>query len=90
MDRKQRVADSFKERSSLPNVQALLMGLISKGVSPKENKRDSFSTYQQYDTVCLGIVDGKTKFLDVIAGFPGSMHDSWFSGSTKHRNQQPD
>ena len=41
--------------------------------APKENKKDFFSRYQQYDIVCEGLVDGNTKFLDIVAGFPGSM-----------------
>ena len=68
--------NSFKSRSEMPNVLGAIDGTHIKIRAPKENKRDYFSRYHQYDVVCQGIVDGNTKFIDLVAGFPGSMHDS--------------
>ena len=73
---KVRIINAFKERSKMPNVLGAIDGTHIKIRASKENKRDYFSRYHQYDVICQGIVDSKTKFIDVVAGFPGSMHDS--------------
>ena len=83
---KQRVIDSFKERSSLPNVLGAIDGMHIKIRIPIENREEYFSEYQQYDIVCQGIVDGNTKFIHVVAGFPGSMQDSQVLRNTEISN----
>lgn len=37
---------------------------------------DYFSRYQQHDAIVQGVVNGTGKFIDAVAGFPGSAHDA--------------
>ena len=43
--------------------------------APKESAVNYFSRYQQHDVAVQGIVDGRKIFMDIAAGFPGSLHD---------------
>ena len=43
---------------------------------PKESGPDYFSLLQQHNVVVQANTDWEKRFLDVAAGFPGSMHDS--------------
>ena len=83
LQEKKNSIDSFAGRSSLPNVIAAIDGTHIRIKAPKENQEDYFSRYHQYDVVCQGVVDGHTRFLDIVAGFPGSMHDSRVLRNTK-------
>ena len=44
--------------------------------APKESAVDYFSRYQQHDVTVQGIVDGRKIFMDITAGFPGSLYDA--------------
>ena len=44
--------------------------------TPKESGLDYFSRLQQHDVVVQAVADGEKQFLNVTAGFPGSMHNS--------------
>ena len=44
--------------------------------APKESAVDHFSRYQQHDVAVQGIVGGRKIFMDIAAGFPGSLHDA--------------
>ena len=44
--------------------------------TPKESGPNYFSRLQQHDVVVQAVANGEKRFLDVAAGFPGSMHDS--------------
>ena len=39
-------------------------------------KSHYFSRFQRYDIIVQAVADGKRRFLDVAAGFPGSLHDA--------------
>ena len=67
---------TFAELSDLPNIAGAIDGTHVKIRAPKESAIDYFSRYQQHDVAVQGIVDGRKIFLDVAAGFPGSMHDA--------------
>eukprot|EP00794_Sanderia_malayensis_P006745 gene6745-7505_t len=75
LEEKPNAIATFRGRSSMPNVLGDIDGMHIKIRAPRENKKDFYSRYQQYDVVCQGIVDGNMKFLDIVAGFPSSMHD---------------
>ena len=68
--------ESFQMWSALPNVVGAIDGTHVKIKTPVENGPDYFSRYQDHDIVVQGIVDGTMTFLDVEAGYPGSMHDA--------------
>ena len=61
---------------ALPNVVGAIDGTRIKIKTPVENGPDYFSRYQDHDIVVQGVVDGNSVFLDVEAGYPGSMHDA--------------
>ena len=44
--------------------------------TPKESGADYFSRLQKHDVVVQAVADGNERFLDVAAGFSGSMHNS--------------
>ena len=58
-------------RSELPKVAGHI-----PIIAPREDAVDYFSHYQQHDMIVQGIVDGTGKFIDAVAGFPGSAHDA--------------
>lgn len=60
--------------------RSLVVGAIDgthiKIKTPNDSGPDYFSRYQQHDVVVQAVTDGEKRFLDIAAGFPGSMHDS--------------
>lgn len=44
--------------------------------APRESAVNYFSRYQQHDVAVQGIVKGRKIFMDIAAGFPGSLHDA--------------
>ena len=60
-------------RSELPNVAGAIDIAI---IAPKIDAVEYFSRYQQHDMIVQGVVDGHGKFIDAVAGFPGSTHDA--------------
>ena len=68
--------ETFDDLTDLPNVVAAIDGTHDKIKTPKESGPDYFSRLQQHDVVVEAVADGEKRFLDVAAGFPGSMHDS--------------
>eukprot|EP00794_Sanderia_malayensis_P007619 gene7619-8459_t len=83
LEKKVKAINTFKSRSEMPNVLGAIDGTHIKIKAPIENKKDYFSRYQRYDVVCQGIVDGDMKFLDIVVGFPGSIHDARVLRNTK-------
>eukprot|EP00794_Sanderia_malayensis_P020827 gene20827-22871_t len=75
LEEKQNAIPTLRGRSLMPYVLGAIDGTHMKIRALKENEKDFYSRYQQYDVVCQGIVDGNMKFLDIVAGFPGSMHN---------------
>lgn len=67
---------TFEELTDLPNVIGAVDGTHIKIKTPVESGPDYFSRLQQHDVVVQAVADGEKRFLDVAAGFPGSMHDS--------------
>ena len=68
--------ETFDDLTDLPNVVGAIDGTHDKIKTPKESGPDYFSRLQQHDVVVQAVADGGKRFLDVAAGFPGSMHDS--------------
>ncbi|KAL9977491.1 hypothetical protein ACROYT_G014899 [Oculina patagonica] len=66
----------------LLNLSAAIDGTHIKIKTPTESGPDYFSRLQQHDVVVQAVADGKKRFLDVAAGFPGSMHDSRVLGNS--------
>ena len=69
---------SFNQTSSeLPNVAGAVDGTHIRIIAPRVNPVDFFSRCrQQHDIIVQGKVDGTGKFIDAVAGFPGSLHDA--------------
>lgn len=67
---------TFQDYSDLPNIAGAIDGTHIKIKRPRQSGHDYFSRYHQYDVVTQGIVNGRMIFLDVVTGFPGSMHDA--------------
>ena len=68
--------ETFDSLTDLPNVVGAIDGTHIRMQKPKDSGPDYFSRYQQYDVVVQAVVNGEKRFLDVAAGFPGSMHDA--------------
>lgn len=67
---------TFEDLSDLPNVVGAIDGTHIKIKTPNDSGPDYFSRYRQHDVVVQAVTDGEKRFLDIAAGFPGSMHDS--------------
>lgn len=63
-------------RSDLPNVFGAINGTHIPIIAPRVDAVDYFSRYQQHDMIVQGVVNGTGKFIDAVAGFPGSAHDA--------------
>ena len=67
---------TFQHLSMLPNIAGAIDGSHIKIRAPRESAVDYFSRYQEHDVVVQAVVNGKKLFIDVAAGFPGSLHDA--------------
>ena len=67
---------TFEHLSMLPNIARSIDGSHIKVRAPRESAVDYFSRYQQHDVVVKAVVNGRKLFIDVAAGFPGSLHDA--------------
>lgn len=67
---------TFEHLSMLPNIAGAIDGSHIKIRAPRESAVDYFSRYQQHDVVVQAVVNGRKLFIDVAAGFPGSLHDA--------------
>ena len=67
---------TFTHLSNLRNITGAIDGIHIKIKAPKDSAVDYFSHCQQHDVVVQAVVNGERAFLDVAAGFPGSMHDA--------------
>ena len=67
---------TFMPLSNLPNIDGAVDGTHIKIKAPKDSAVNYFSRYQQHNVVVQGVVNGKRAFMDVVAGFPESMHDT--------------
>ena len=68
--------ETFKELSDLPNVAGAIDCTHVTIKAPTDSRVDYFSRFQRYDIIVQAVADGKKRFLDVAAGFPGSLHDA--------------
>ena len=66
----------FEGLTDLPNVVRATDGTHIKIETPAQSEANYFSCLQQHDVVVQVVADGEKRFLDIAAGFPGSMHDS--------------
>lgn len=66
--------ETFEEISDLPNVNAIDNPHI-RIQPPPVSAVDYFSRYQQHDIVAQAVGDGRKRFIDISAGYPGSIHD---------------
>ena len=66
---------SFENLSSLPNVFGAIDGTHIHIQAPEESTVDFFDRKQRHSIGVQGVCDGNLKFLNVAAGFPGSVHD---------------
>ena len=67
---------TFEGLTDLPNVVRATDGTHIKIETPAQSEANYFSCLQQHDVVVQVVADGEKRFLDIAAGFPGSMHDS--------------
>lgn len=67
---------TFTPLSNLPNITCAIGGTHIKIKAPKDSAVDYFSCYQQHNVVVGAVVNGKRAFMDVAAGFPGTMLDA--------------
>ena len=70
------IATFLETGSELPNVAGAIDGTHIAMIAPRVDAVDYFSRYQKHDMIVQGVVDGTGKFIDAVAGFPGSAHDS--------------
>ena len=70
------IATFERTRSELPNVACAIDGTHIPIIAPREDAVDYFSRYQLHDMIVQRIVDGTGKFIEAVAGFPGSAHDA--------------
>jgi len=68
--------ETFDRFTDLPNVAGAIDGSHIPIKAPKESPADYYSRYQQYNVTIQGLVNDKMLFMDVAAGFPGSLHDA--------------
>ena len=68
--------ETFEEFSDLPNVAGAIDCTHVTIKAPTDSRVDYFSRFQRYDIIVQAVADGKKRFLDVAAGFPGSLHDA--------------
>ena len=68
--------ETFENLLLLPNIVGAIDGTHVKIAAPKNSAVDYFSRFQQHDFSIQAVADGTLKFLDVSAGYPGSIHDS--------------
>ena len=62
--------------SSPPNIAGAIDGTHIKIKAPKDSAVDYFSRYRQHHVVMQAVVNVKRAFMDVAAGFLGSMRDA--------------
>ena len=67
---------TFEELSVLPNIVGAIDGTHIQIKAPPDDAVDYFSRYHQHDIVVQAVADGKRRFLDFSAGYPGCMHDA--------------
>lgn len=70
------IATFQRTRSELPNVVGTIDGTHIPIIAPRVDAVDYFNRYQQHDMIVQGVVNGTGKFIDAVAGFPGSAHDA--------------
>ena len=68
--------DTFKELSNLPNMVGAIDSIHIRLKRAPEGRSDYLSRYNQHDFVVQAVTNGKSLFLDVAPGFPGSMRDT--------------
>lgn len=68
--------ETFAPLTNLPNAVGAIDGSHIPIKAPEDSPADYYSCYQQYDVIIQGVVNGKMLFMDVAAGFPGSLHDT--------------
>ncbi len=68
--------ETFEEITYLPNVVGAIDGTHIHIQAPPVSAVIYLSCYQQHDKVVQAVVDGTKRFSDVLAGYPGSMHDA--------------
>lgn len=70
------IATFQRTRSELPNVVGTIDSTHIPIIAPRVDAVDYFNRYQQHDMIVQGVVNGTGKFIDAVAGFPGSAHDA--------------
>ena len=91
----------FTNKSPFPQVVGAIDGChIALKTVPVDERIDYFNRKQDYSVVIQGVADASFRFLDISAGYPGSIHDArvlrlsklhmeieqgnWLKGPTKH------
>lgn len=67
--------ETSEEISDLPNVVNAIDNPHIRIQPPPVSAVDYFSRYQQHDIVAQAVGDGRKRFIDISAGYPGSIHD---------------
>ena len=67
---------TFQHLSMLPNIAGGIDYSHIKVRALTEIAVDYFSRYQEHDVVVQAVVNGNKLFIDIAAGFPGSLHDA--------------
>ena len=68
--------DGFLSKWGFPQCVGAIDGSHIPIIAPKENATDYFNRKRQHSIVLQAIVDHEYKFMDVYAGWPGSVHDA--------------
>ena len=70
------VVDGFSSKWGFPQCVKAIDGSHISIIAPKENTTDYFNRKKQHSIVFQAVVDHEYKFMDVYAGWPGSVHDA--------------
>ena len=67
----------FTNKSPFPQVVGAIDGChIALKTVPVDERIDYFNRKQDYSVVIQGVADASFRFLDISAGYPGSIHDA--------------
>lgn len=73
---RQAAIETFTHRSRLPNILGAIDGTHFQIRAPNQDAEDYYGRRLVHDVVAQAVVDGNRKFMDIAAGYPGTMHDA--------------
>ena len=75
-ERLRSIVDGFMAKCGIPQCVGAIDSTHVPIIAPTENPLDYFNRKGYHSIVVQGLVDHEYRFLDVYAGWPGSVHDA--------------